>query len=74
MSNVPRPRGPVTTTAILPSEGYADGRPTKHVFSHYLEVPIEDLQPGPGPQGMGPGRALIFRCTETDAERIFGME
>lgn len=63
--------GPETPRAKL---RLADGRWTWHAFVRYEDVPAEDLLGGPGPVGLRPGRALIYRCEETGVERRWGLE
>jgi hypothetical protein len=63
-----------TLSAWLPSAGYAYRKATQHVFSHVRIVPIAELHYPPGPQSMSDGHALIYRCLETNVERIWGME
>lgn len=68
---------PETTRALLPSAGHPHppGPPvwTWHEFHGYEEVPAEDLTSS-GPAGLRPGRALLFRCTDTGAVRRWGLE
>lgn len=59
---------------ILPSAGFADGRATQHIFDHYEDVPPEKLVTGPGPNGLRPGKALMYRCLETGELRRWGLE
>ncbi len=54
-----------TEHAYLPSKGYPNGKPTLHEFvgvrPHFVP-------------GVGEGIAVIYRCLETDEERIWGFE
>lgn len=54
----------------IPSRGYVNGRPTRHVLARTEIVDVADL----AGQGTTPGTALIYRCEETGAERRFGMQ
>lgn len=72
---------PENVTPWLASSGYPDdpGRVhfTPHTFVRYEDVPAAQLlPPGPegSPKGLTPGKALVFQCNVTGAERRFGME
>ena len=74
-------KDPLTITAWLESAGFPDdvrhSHFTPHTFMRYEQVPAESLvpprEPG-GPRGLSPGRALIYRCDVTGAERRWGLE
>lgn len=55
---------------LIPSRGYVNGRPTRHVLARTEIVDVADLSG----QVTIPGTALIYRCEETGAERRFGMQ
>ncbi len=59
MSNSPKPE---TTTARLPSEGYSNGRTTAHFYFETRETDVD-----------GPAYEYIFKCSETGAERRWGL-
>jgi len=56
---------PQTTNAYLISAGYKRKRATLHVFVEARETTVE------GPRG--DAWEFIFKCTETDAERRWGI-
>jgi hypothetical protein len=63
--------------AFLPSSGYGDGRATLHIFDRREEVPAEQLKLAQEHKPRGaqrPGIALIYKCTETGAEKRWGLE
>lgn len=72
---VPGPnKHPETLRPILPSAGFDYQRATRHTFDHYEDVPADELVPAPGPSGMRPGRALMYKCEETGELRRWGLE
>lgn len=61
-------------TVLLPSEGYVDGRPTRHVFVREDYVPASQLiAVDIELHANKPGYAQIYRCVETGAERRWGL-
>lgn len=74
MSRPPSYAPHITRVAYLPSAGYDYMRATPHTFVRIEEIPVEQLQYPVGPRSLRPGQAMIFRCSETGAERIWGME
>ena len=60
---LPRPEN---TRVWLASEGLADRRATRHVYSRTRAVK--------GEKAAGVGYEFIFTCTETNVARVFGFE
>lgn len=69
-SNERKPGDP----AWLPSAGLDYKRATLHEFVRVEEIPADALKYANGPRSMRPGYAHIFRCTETNVERRWGIE
>ena len=67
-------RESITRVAWLPSAGFDYRKATLHTFVRHEEVPAEELKHANGPRSMRPGLAMIFVCTESGAERVWGME
>lgn len=53
---------PDTINAYLPSYGYANRRATLHVYHETRECAVE-----------GPAYEYIYKCTETNVERRWGL-
>lgn len=60
--------------AWLPSAGLGEARATLHVFDRYEPMSAEDVKytDGHGPRALGSHTAVIYKCTETGAERRWG--
>jgi hypothetical protein len=57
--------------AWLPSAGLGESRATLHVFDRYEPMTAEYTE-GYGPRSGGSHSAIIYKCTETGAERRWG--
>jgi hypothetical protein len=62
--------------AILPSAGYDYKEATLHVFDRRQEVDPSTLRwsDDHGPRGDRTAIAIVYKCTETGAERVWGVE
>jgi hypothetical protein len=62
--------------AFLPSAGYEYKSATLHVFDRRQEVDPTTLRYSDdhGPRGTRIPIAIIYKCTETGAERVWGVE
>ena len=72
---IPRAHPP-TSPVQLRSAGHDRFRVTSHEFVRYERVDPTTLKYSEehGPRGELAPRALIYRCTETGAERRWGLE
>ena len=62
---------PARRRVLLPTAGYADS-PTEIVTRHvYVRT---ERQPDPEFGVLRPQWAFIFKCEETDAERVYGVQ
>jgi hypothetical protein len=73
------PRAPAPTSpVILRSAGHDRFKITTHEFVRYEELEPDQLKyssdHGPRALDSSKPRALIYRCTETGAERRWGIE
>ena len=62
--------------AWLPSAGLDEKRATLHEFVRLDPLAPEDLKYSAehGPRSTNPAYAVIYRCTETGAERRWGVQ
>ena len=63
-----------TTRAFLPSNGYDDGRPTLHIYSHREPIHVQAYCGRGGLHQDVIGQALIFRCTQSGVDRQWGID
>jgi hypothetical protein len=60
--------------ACLPSAGLDYSRATPHTFTRYQQVALDTLKYANSPRSARPATVLIYTCTETGAERRWGIE
>lgn len=67
---------PPTSPVCLPSLGHGERIATQHEFVRRQELDPATLKYSDehGPRGTKPPVGLIYRCTDTGAERIWGVE